>query len=716
MRFKEAEVFGFGKIKDNLRIPFAERINVMLAPNDKGKSTFIEFIYAVLYPFGDLKTDSGRKKRARFKPWNSDIYGGRVDIALHKGGDYRIEKIIEASPREDKLGVFKSENGNFSALKIFKQDKSLGLLVGDQFLNISRDVFESLSMVRQFDVATIGESKKIMDEVRSIIEIGRSGGGLSGALKKIQEKRAKIGLFEKRGKRTIAGSKQIEYDQVKRDIEIFKQQFDKNRQQLLERRGLELKLEELKSRLDNSLMPKIDGLKKKLTLFYSAVKSGYEAIPPMLREMSLKDFQGFKKCGEVIRESKLKLKNLDIIAINREKALKHNIFLFWLSLAGCPVFLTLYLILNTNQARYLFISFALFLSLAALYFLRLVRREKVLVLRSKREREKIKSEISLKVSESGILKNMEEPKEVEFYEELWAGLLTELGVESIEELEELWYQSRDYSDNLKSLAELNITKSSKGSIDLKLELKSLEALIADFKSSVQERKDLESNIKNTQINIDMIDKTIASYMPADDIAVLAAEEAKLEAEIKRISLYKEALDIATLALQEAGSELYSEVSPYINDFVNRHFHSLSDDYDFIKVDTDLSICLKPKNHPELIPIEQAGKGIQSALYLLLRFAIISLFKMNNGEQLPFILDETLNVLDDFDYNHQERVLQLFLDLCYEYDLQMVYLTCQKRGQYLPIKEFFEDKGLALREQTVGDFTILQGGRDENEFN
>ena len=111
MRFKDVEIFGFGKIKDNIRISFAKKINIILAPNDKGKSTLIEFIHAVLYPFGDLKTDVGRKKRARFKPWNSDIYGGRVDISLHKGGNYRIEKIIESSPREDKIGVFEFKNG-----------------------------------------------------------------------------------------------------------------------------------------------------------------------------------------------------------------------------------------------------------------------------------------------------------------------------------------------------------------------------------------------------------------------------------------------------------------------------------------------------------------------------------------------------------------------------------------------------------------------------
>ncbi|MDP8253326.1 MAG: hypothetical protein P9X27_02890 [Candidatus Kaelpia aquatica] len=715
MRFKDVEVFGFGKIKDNLRISFAKNINVILAPNDKGKSTLIEFVYAVLYPFGDLKTEIGRKKRLRFKPWSSDIYGGRLDFSLEKGGDYRIEKIISSSPREDKLGVFKSKDGDFSALKILKQDKHLGLLAGEQFLNISRDVFESLSIVRQFDVAAIGESKKILDEVRSMIEIGKSGGGLSSALRKIQDKKSKIGVFEKRGKRTIAGSRQIEYDQVTKDIEILKQQFNKNRQLLIERRALEVKLEGLRVKLDTEVVPHFEELKSRLTSLFTAIKRNYEAIPSMIREMDLKELQNLKKCGDIIKEFKFKLQNIESVFIATQRALKHNILLFWLSLSGFSAFLALSSILGVDQAKYLFLSFASFLLIAAFYFLRFIKKEKGIIVDYGKDRKSLKVEISVKISELDLFENLEEPREIDFYEQLWDGLLSELDVSSIEDLESLWYQSRDYADTLKKSSELDIEIDLKEKASLKLDFSNIDSDILVLKDSMQIKKDLEGEIRNIQINISILDKTIESYLPQDDIAVLSAEHSILENEMRRIAVYREALELASIVLQEAGEELYSEVSPYINDFVNRHFKFLSEDYDFIKVDADLNIYLKPKNHPEFISIEQAGKGIQSSLYLLLRFAIISLFKLNNGEQLPFILDETLNVLDDFDYNHQERLLQLLLDLCYEYDVQMLYLTCQKKGQYLPIRDFFESKNLSLRENVVGDFTILQGGRDESEF-
>ncbi|MDP8216854.1 MAG: AAA family ATPase [Candidatus Kaelpia imicola] len=715
MRFKDVEVFGFGKIKDNLRISFAKNINVILAPNDKGKSTLIEFIYAILYPFGDLRTEFGRKKRIKFKPWNSDIYGGRMDFSLDKGGDYRIEKIVESSPREDKLGVFESKNGDFSALKILKQDKHLGLLVGEQFLNISRDVFESLSIVRQFDVAAIGESKKILDEVRSIIEIGKSGGGLSGALKKIQDKKSKIGVFEKRGKRTIAGSKQIEYDQVTKDIEILKQQFSKNRQLLVERRALEVKLEDLKAKLNTKIAPRFEELKDKFVFLFAAIKKSYETIPLMVREMNLKELQNLKKCGDIIKEFKFKFQSIESVFVTAQRALKHNILLFWLSLSGFSIFLVLSSILGIDQAKYLFFSFASFLLIAAFYFLKFIKKEKRVIVNYGKERESFKSEISGKILKFGLFENLEEPKEIDFYEQLWNGLLSELKTSGIEELESIWYQSRDYADTLKKFSELNIEINIKEKVSLKLDFSDVNSDILIFKNSMQTKKDLEDEIRNIQVNISILDKTIENYLPQNDIAFLSAEHSILENEMKRIAIYREALELTSAVLQEAGEELYSEVSPYINDFVNRHFKLLSEEYDFIKVDADLNIYLKPKNYPDFISVEQVGKGMQSSLYLLLRFAIISLFKLNNGEQLPFILDETLNVLDDFDFNHQERLLQLLIDLCYEYDVQMLYFTCQKRGQYLPIKDFFGNRGLSLKENVTTDFTILQGGRDESEF-
>ncbi len=715
MRFKDVEVFGFGKIKDSLKVSFAKNINVILAPNDKGKSTLIEFIHAIIYPFGDLKTESGRKKRMRFKPWNSDLYGGRIDFSLNNNGNYRIEKIIESSPREDKLGVFEFKDGSFSDLKILKQDKHLGLLAGEQFLNISRDVFESLSMVRQFDVATIGESKKILDEVRSIIEIGKSGGGLSGALKKIQDKKSKIGVFEKRGKRTIAGSKQIKYDQVTRDIEILKQQFDKNRQLLLERRALDLKLESLKIKLSTEIAPCFERLKEKLALLSAAIKRSYEAMPLMIRDMDLKELQNLKRCGDIIKESKFKFQSMASVFVAAQRTLKHNILLFWLAFSGFSMFLILSLILEIDQAKYLFLSFSLFLLITGFYFLSSVKRERKIIVDCNKKMKELKAEILVRISKLGLFENLEEPKEIDFYEQLWDGLLSELETSGIEELESLWHQGKDYFNILKKFSELNIELNTREDLGLKLDFNKVDSDILDFKINMQVKKDLEDEIRNIQINIDMLDKTIEGYLPQDDIAILSAENSVLENDIKRITLYREALELASIALQEAGEELYSEVSPYINDFVNKHFKYLSEDYDFIKVDVDLSIYLKPKNYPEFISIEQTGKGIQSSLYLLLRFAIISLFKINNGEQLPFILDETLNVLDDFDYNHQEKLLQLLLDLCYEYDVQILYFTCQKRGQYLPIKDFFESKGLSLKENVSGDFTILQGGKNEHEF-
>jgi hypothetical protein len=175
MRFEEIEIFGFGKLREGLKIPFSRAINLILAPNDKGKSTLQEALFAMLYPFGDSRSEEGRRKRARFRPWRAERYGGSLTFSLDSDERYKIEKLIGATPKEDKVGVFRSSNGGWHSVRLSKQDRYLGLLTGRHFLGIGRDVFEGLSIVRQFDVASLGEKRRILDEIRSIIEMGKSG-------------------------------------------------------------------------------------------------------------------------------------------------------------------------------------------------------------------------------------------------------------------------------------------------------------------------------------------------------------------------------------------------------------------------------------------------------------------------------------------------------------------------------------------------------------
>ncbi|HID94012.1 MAG TPA: hypothetical protein EYP60_07940, partial [bacterium (Candidatus Stahlbacteria)] len=104
MKIKEVHVAGFGCLKE-LALKFGDSINVILAPNDEGKSTLQCFITAILYPFSDTK------ERERFKPWTANTYGGRLTYLLSSGKEFIIHKMIRERASKDELKLYGSEDG-----------------------------------------------------------------------------------------------------------------------------------------------------------------------------------------------------------------------------------------------------------------------------------------------------------------------------------------------------------------------------------------------------------------------------------------------------------------------------------------------------------------------------------------------------------------------------------------------------------------------------
>ena len=72
-------VEGFGKIED-FSVDFADGINVVLGPNESGKTTLYKFIVGVLSGFTVQELE-------KYKPWKSDHFGGSVVIETSDGSE-----------------------------------------------------------------------------------------------------------------------------------------------------------------------------------------------------------------------------------------------------------------------------------------------------------------------------------------------------------------------------------------------------------------------------------------------------------------------------------------------------------------------------------------------------------------------------------------------------------------------------------------------------
>ena len=715
MKFEELEILGFGRLKPGMKIPFSSRLNVILAPNDKGKSTLQQALFAFLYPFGDSKTDNGRKLRARYRPWRGDNYGGAVVFSLDSGKKFRLEKIIGDSPREDKIGVFESCNGYWKPVKIKTQDRHLGLLTGRHFLGIGREAFEGLSIVKQFDVASLGEKGKILDELRAIIEMGKTGQGLTSAIKKLEDKKSKIGMPDKRGRRTIAGNKQIRLDEINHEIHNLEEQLKKVKQLFLEQKKIQDNLNREKRKLQEVILPKIELLTQTLGAGLSVLKTELNSIPQELRNLSFKDIQNLRNYYNFLQEIIIRLEAKDENISKILRSLKTNFYLTIFFSLSAVLFLFLSFLFTISQGGMIFLSLFLFLITGIIALVVIHHREKKSLSKEMRYRHNLIQDFVTYSKELKIIENVaENVEDIGIYLKLWEDLLSELGVKDIGQLEEKWQRSCQLTEILNKAEKFNMPIRETTSIQ-DIDLKEIEEELETYSSLVAERKICEEKIQSLQSQLDSYESTITNYAIDNDLAVLYFQKEILEEDLHKLSIYRQALELSIEFLKQAGKTLYAQISPYLNQFVNRYFKHLSQEYEFVEITPDLELRVKPLGLTNVVDVDNLGKGMQTSLYLFLRLAIISLFVQTRGESLPFILDETFNVLDDFCENRQRKFLELLLEVSKDYNIQWIYFTCQKHGQYLPIKKFLQEKGYIIKEQGIEDFLILQGDEYESEL-
>lgn len=716
MRFEELEILGFGRLKSGMKISFAPRLNVILASNDKGKSTLQQAIFACLYPFGDSKTDEGRKLRKKYKPWKSSDYGVTLIFRLDSGRKIKLEKIFDASPREDKVGVFESSNGFWKPLKIKHQDRHLGLLTGRHFLGIGREAFEGLSIVKQFDVASLGEKGKILDELRAMIEMGRTGQGLTLAIKKLEDKKSKIGVPDKKGKRTVAGSRQLRLEELEREIHALREQLKKMRELFQEQKKTQEDLNREKKRLQEVIIPKIEMFVKILRPKLSTLKAELDSIPQELRKLSFKDIQNFRNFYNSLQETTIRLEAKNENIEKNFRAMKTTrIFLIVFSLCA-GLFLFLSFLFKFTFAGVIFLAIFSFLLIGITFLLVINRKEKSAFMKETVARKNIIREFLNYSKELNIIENThEESEDIHVYNRLWENLLSEFGVSDMGELEEKWQRAREISDIMSKAEKIDFEFSAQADREENVDLKEVREALDSFSQLLIEKKISEGNIESLQSRLDSYERAISNSAVEDDLAVLYSEKEMLEEELNALTIYRQALELSIEFLKQAGKNLYAQISPYLNEFVNKYFKHLSQEYEFVEVTPELELRIKPKGFTEVVEADALGKGMQTSLYLFLRLAIISLFIQNRGESLPFILDETFNVLDDFSENRQRKFLELLLEVSEDYNIQWIYFTCQKYGQYLPIKKFLQEKGYVVKEHGIDDFLILQGGKDESEL-
>ena len=148
MKITQISISEFGCLKDKIIEP-SGALNIIYGENESGKSTLLLFIKFMLY--GLTRRSATNSERDRSISWSGHRAAGSMTL-ICAGREYRIERSFSESGRggSEKLTVVCLDNGEQIDI-----DKS----VGEYFLGVPREVFESTACVGQMRSSDINGDK-----------------------------------------------------------------------------------------------------------------------------------------------------------------------------------------------------------------------------------------------------------------------------------------------------------------------------------------------------------------------------------------------------------------------------------------------------------------------------------------------------------------------------------------------------------------------------
>jgi len=179
MRVAETRIEGFGRLT-NLSLRFSPGLNLVFGPNEAGKSTLQEALFALLYGF---EAESGA---AAFRPWSpAAAFAGSVTYALDDGRAFRLTRRF--LPNAD-FSVFTYPGGDdITSRWRGGQGRPSP---AEEHWGLGRRAFESICMVRHGGLGPVSEPAAVAEALRHRLvtapadaSIGRAAGILEAALK-----------------------------------------------------------------------------------------------------------------------------------------------------------------------------------------------------------------------------------------------------------------------------------------------------------------------------------------------------------------------------------------------------------------------------------------------------------------------------------------------------------------------------------------------------
>src|SRR2546423_8822280 len=150
-----------------MELRFGPTMNLVVGPNEAGKSTLQEAIVTGLYGLqsGDRAHSALVERADRWRPWQGGNFGVALEVVLEDGTQLRVERDLDAGT----VRVFDVSTGAELGDR-FDRDASGGLQVGRQLLGVSRDIYTNTACISRSEVLRLEDAGTIKEAIIALAD------------------------------------------------------------------------------------------------------------------------------------------------------------------------------------------------------------------------------------------------------------------------------------------------------------------------------------------------------------------------------------------------------------------------------------------------------------------------------------------------------------------------------------------------------------------
>ncbi len=207
MNLVRCRILGFGKLS-GLTLDFHEGLNLIFAANEGGKSTLQRFLVSMLY--GQLRADLKSQRRLeawveQYKPWRGDAYGGVLFCRMANGRELEIHRSFG---RDETLFEIRGSTGEL-VMDEYEQQKNGDVLFARRHLDLSKELFESIAVIRESRLTELNSQDSIRDRITNLAQSGAEDLSIRQSLDRLRAAMDEIGSERAPTKPYMIASEQL---------------------------------------------------------------------------------------------------------------------------------------------------------------------------------------------------------------------------------------------------------------------------------------------------------------------------------------------------------------------------------------------------------------------------------------------------------------------------------------------------------------------------